>query len=57
LTKNEWTDGKLADYPAEHDPNTHVTAGIQEVFNINSERLNETLTEEREENQDRNKEA
>jgi hypothetical protein len=30
----EWTDGELADYPADHDPDTHITAGIQEVYNL-----------------------
>jgi hypothetical protein len=33
--QNELSDGKLADNPEEHDPLTHVTAGIQEMWGIN----------------------
>lgn len=33
--EREWSDGELADYPAEHQPATHVTAGIQESFGLN----------------------
>lgn len=33
--QNEFTDGRLADHAAEHDPITHVTAGIQEAYGLN----------------------
>ncbi|MBA4493414.1 hypothetical protein ACFO25_13245 [Paenactinomyces guangxiensis] len=33
--KSEWNDGRLADNPAEHDPTSHITAGIQESYGLN----------------------
>ncbi|MFC7439614.1 hypothetical protein [Laceyella putida] len=36
--REEWTDGELANYPAKHDPGTHVTAGIQEAYNLHPDR-------------------
>jgi hypothetical protein len=41
--QNEWVDGKLADTPAGHGPETHVTAGIQETYSLNVEEAEDLL--------------
>lgn len=32
--QKEFNDGHLADYAADHDPSTHVTAGILEAYSL-----------------------